>query len=57
MYLNPTPQLSEEGTKEILAELEAPKKDTPGLKNLRESLAVVAKMSKNTKATKKTQLA
>lgn len=53
MYLNPTPQLSEEGTKEVLAELEAPKKDNPGLEKLRASLSVVAKMSKNAKPAKK----
>ncbi len=46
MYINSTPQLSEECTKEILAELEAPKKDSPMLQKLRKSLAVVAQMSK-----------
>jgi len=53
MFINSTPQLSEEGTKGILAELEAPKKDSPMLKKLRKSLEVVEKMSKNTKAAKK----
>ena len=49
MYLNPTPRFSEEGTREILAELESPKKDSPLLEKLRRSLAVVARMAKNKK--------
>ena len=50
MYLRPTPPLSEEASKEILAELESPVKDTPELKKQKEQLVVAAALSAKAKA-------
>lgn len=50
MYLKPTPPLSEEASKEILAELENPVKDTPELKRQRKRQALAATLSEQAKA-------
>lgn len=50
MFLRPTPPLSEEVSKEILAELERPVKDTPALKKQKERQVVAAALSEKAKA-------
>lgn len=50
MYLRPTPPLSEEASKEILAELEHPVKDTPALKKQKERQVLAAALSEKAKA-------
>lgn len=49
MFLRPTPPLSEEASKEILAELEHPVKDTPALKKQKERQTVAAALSEKAK--------
>jgi len=55
MYLRPSPALSEEATKEILAELDNPIKDTPALARQRERQALAAALSEKVKAKAKKQ--
>ena len=49
MFLRPTPPLSEEASREILAEMEHPIKDTPALKKQKERLVVAAALSEKQK--------